>query len=71
MSLQELLTPGGGHERTGPADAGDVQGTHKKTSWGEDIELKSNFSMQEIKGDEEKEIYLVLLVHGIGSDLDT
>lgn len=43
----------------------------RQTSWGEDIELKSQFSMQEIKGDEEKEVYLILMVHGIGSNLDS
>eukprot|EP00353_Schmidingerella_taraikaensis_P001212 CAMPEP_0185597218 /NCGR_PEP_ID=MMETSP0434-20130131/81227_1 /TAXON_ID=626734 ORGANISM="Favella taraikaensis, Strain Fe Narragansett Bay" /NCGR_SAMPLE_ID=MMETSP0434 /ASSEMBLY_ACC=CAM_ASM_000379 /LENGTH=42 /DNA_ID= /DNA_START= /DNA_END= /DNA_ORIENTATION= len=40
-------------------------------SWGEEIELKSDFNMQEIKGDDEKEIYLILLVHGIGANLDS
>ena len=41
------------------------------TSWGEDIELKSQFSVQEVKGDEEKEVYLILMVHGIGSNLES
>jgi len=27
--------------------------------------------MQEVKGKEEKEVYLVLLVHGIGSNIDS
>ena len=48
-----------------------MQSLHKVTSWGDEIELDSNFSMQEVKGDDEKEVYLVLLVHGIGSDLET
>lgn len=41
------------------------------TSWGDEIELNSDFSVQEVKDDSEKEVYLFMLVHGIGSDLDT
>lgn len=41
------------------------------TSWGDEIELNSNFSVQEVKDESEKEVYLVMLVHGIGSDIDT
>ena len=40
-------------------------------SWGEEIELKSEFNMQEIQGDEEKEVYLLLIVHGIGANLES
>ena len=44
---------------------------HQMASWGEDIELKSQFNVQEIKGDDEKEVYLLSMVHGIGSNLDS
>lgn len=43
---------------------------HQMASWGQDIELKSDFNMQEIKGEEEKEVYLIMLVHGIGSNIE-
>ena len=43
----------------------------RMSSWGENDVLSSNFNMQEIKGDEEKEIYLLLLVHGIGANIDS
>ena len=39
-------------------------------SWGEDIELEPEFNVQEIKGDSEKEVYLILMVHGIGTPLE-
>ena len=32
---------------------------------------KHNFDFSVIEGDEDKEIYLLLLVHGIGSDIGT
>ena len=44
---------------------------HRMASWGEEIELRSEFNMQEIQGDEEKEVYLLLLVHGIGANLES
>lgn len=41
-------------------------------SWGGDVELiNSEFNIQDIKGDEEKEVYLMLMVHGIGSNLES
>lgn len=40
-------------------------------SWGQDVELLSNFSGNIIKGDEEKEVYLLMMVHGIGSNIET
>ena len=43
---------------------------HQMASWGEHVELNSDFNMQEIKGEEEKEVYLIMIVHGIGSNLE-